>query len=203
MKIPKLFITYAYPLDNGRRKLFTQKNLDYYPTQEEVLEKINEWKKIWEEINTGDRVFAALTEITGVNFPHDLELYVYGAGLGHMSSPLMMQIIDKDGKVLDDNHFKEVVIHEIIHRFVHNFENNPGITDYWNKIREKYSNESTLTQNHIIVYAVLKVALIKLFGEEKIGEFMHPEHPDYVRAVAIVNEKGAETLVTQFKGFLK
>ncbi len=201
MNIPRLHLKYAFPLDSDRRQLFANKNFGYYPSIEEVENKINEWKKVWSETNKEDRVFKLLIKTIGVNLPRDLEMYIFGAGLSAMSNPLIMPIINRgrDGKKFSDNEFIETAIHEIIHRFVGDSENNANIEKYWEIIRKEYNNENTLTRNHIIVYAILKIVLSELFGKEKLKNFTNPRHPEYQRAVAIVAEKGAEKLVKQFR----
>lgn len=203
MTTPKLHLKYAYPLDRERRKLFADKNFGDYPTIEEVKNKISEWKKIWSKVNKDDKVFKLLIETIGVNLPRDLEMHIFGAGLSAMSNPLIMPIVGRGGKVFVDDEFIETAIHEVIHRFVGDSENNVGIERYWETIRKEYEKESTLTQNHIMIYAVLEIVLSELFGEERLKGFIHPKHPDYKRAVAIVAEKGAKNLVKQFRDFLK
>jgi len=201
--IPKLHLNYAYPLDRDRRQLFADKNLGPYPSIEEVKNKVIEWRKIWDDLNIEDKVFKLLIEVMGVNLPRDLELYIFGAGLNAMSSPLIIPIMNKSGRIFTDDEFSEIVIHEIIHRFVNDSRNNIGIEDYWNAIRKEYVNESILVQNHIIIYASLEIVLIGLFGKERLKDFMNPKHPDYRRAIDIVIEKGAQNLIKQFRNYLK
>lgn len=203
MTIPKLYLKYAYPLDRERRQLYADKNFGDYPSFEEVKNKVGEWKKIWSEINQDDKVFKLLIETIGVSLPRDLEMHIFGAGLNAMSNPLIMPIVGRSGKVFTDDEFIETAIHEVIHRFVGDSENNAGIEKYWESIRNEYEKESTLTQNHIMVYAVLEIVLSGLFGKDKLKDFIHPKYPDYQRAVAIVAENGAHNLVKQFRDFLK
>jgi hypothetical protein len=202
MNIPKLHLKYAYPLDGERRKLFADKNFGEYPSIEEVRNRVGELKKIWSEINNGDKVFKLLIKVIGVTIPRDLEMHIFGAGLNAMSNPLIMPIIGRGGKKFTDNEFIEIVIHEVIHRFIGDSENNANIEKYWKTIREEYKNETIRTQNHILVYAVLEIVLSELFGKEKLKDFINsdnPKHPEYQRAVAIVVEKGAENLIKQFR----
>ena len=199
MTIPKLHLKYAYPLDTERRQLFADKNFGDYPSVEEVKSKVSEWKKIWSEINKDDKVFKLLIKTIGVNIPKDLEMHIFGAGLNAMSNPLIMPIVGRGGKKFNDNEFIETAIHEVIHRFVGDSQNNANIENYWATIRKEYENESTLTQNHIIIYVVLEIVLLELFGKERLKDFINPKHPDYQRAVAIVAEKGAQNLIKQFR----
>ena len=199
MTIPKLHFKYAYPLDIDRRKLFSSKDFGVYPSIEKIRNRIDEWKKIWNKINKSDRVFKLLIKIIGVTLPQDLELCIFGAGLKAMSFPLMISIIGSHGKKRTDDEFVETLIHEVIHRFIGDFENNKNIEKYWKKITKEYKNETILTQDHILVYAILETVLLKLFGKERLKDFINPWQPEYQRAVAIVAEKGAQNLIKQFR----
>ncbi len=205
MNIPKLHLKYAYPLDGERRKFFADKNFGDYPSIEEVKNKVNKWKKIWSEINKDDKVFKLLIKTIGVNLPRDLEMHIFGAGLSAMSNPLIMPIVSRGGKKFTDNEFIKIVIHEVIHRFIGDSENNANIEKYWKTIREEYKEETILTQNHILVYAVLEIVLSGLFGKDRLKDFINsenPKHPEYQRAVIIVSEKSAENLIKQFRNIV-
>lgn len=203
MNIPKLHLKYAYPLDRERRQLFADKNFGDYPSVEEVKNKVSQWKNIWNDINKDDKVFMLLIKTISVNLQRDLEMHIFGAGLNAMSNPLIMPIVDRGGKKFADNEFIETAIHEVIHRFVGDLENNTNIEKYWETIRKEYKKESVLTQNHIMIYAVLEIVLFELFGKERLKDFINPKHPEYQRAVAIVTEKGAGNLVKQFRDIVR
>jgi hypothetical protein len=202
MSVPKLTLKYAQPLDRDRRQLFADKNLGTYPSVEEVRMVIEKWRNIWDDLNANDKVIKLLVEITGTSVQRDLELCVFGTGLKAMSAPLMMPITGKAGLISDDD-FVETVIHELVHRFVGDKENNEGIENYWAAIREEYKDESIVTQNHIVVYAVLDLVLEQLFGAERAVDFMQPKNPEYRRAVDIVEEKGSQHLINQFRTHIK
>lgn len=202
MNIPKLLFYYAYPFDGGRRRLFLEKGLGLYPSRKEVMQKVGEYRALLEEVNKDDRVIKLLVEKSGTTLPRDLEVWVFGAGMNAMSSPFLVPAFKKVGVPFTRNQLIEMFIHETTHRFVGNSENNVGLIDYWKAVREEYANESSTTQNHIIVYALLSVVLRELFGDESLKDFINPNDPDYKRAVEIVAEKGAENLVKQFKNYL-
>lgn len=199
MNIPKLHFKYAYPLDTERRQFFSNNNLGDYPSIEEVENRRDEWKKIWSETNKNDKVFKLLIKTIGVSIHRDLEMYIFGAGLHAMSHPFIMPIVGRIGKRITDDEFIGIAIHEIIHRFVADFENNANIKNYWKTIRKEYKSESTQAQIHIIVYAVLEIVLSKLFGKERLKDFITLRNPNEQRAFAIVAEKGAQNLIKQFR----
>ncbi len=204
--IPKLYITYAYPLDVRQRMLFVSKNFGEYPSMDEVRDKTLYIEKLWNELNRDDRVMKSLVKIIGTKPTHDLEMYIFGKGLTPMSSPLMMPIIIKrDGGIASDDEYTEVIIHELIHRFIQDGLNNAGIEKYFDMVRTVYASENPSTQNHILLYAVLEEVLIDLFGKERLKDFTNENiqyFPDYVRAVEIAREKGAKNLVEEFKSYL-
>lgn len=202
MNIPKLYIQYAYPLDMDRRYLLEEKNLQY-PSYEEIVARIAELKKLWEDVNAGDRVFRLLIELTGVTVPRDLEMYIIGGGLRPMSHPLLMPITGGDGKRYSDDECLETIIHEIIHRFVGQSESNEGIAAYWQVIREEYTDETRTTQNHIIVYALLEKILAEVVGRDSLEGFMKPPHPEYQKAAQIAKQKGEVHVIQQFRNFIK
>jgi hypothetical protein len=201
MKLPQLHILYAYPLDRDRRELFAKKELGEYPSQEEVIQTVNEWRGIWNEVNENDRIMERFTQLTGVNLSRDLELFVFGGGLKAMSMPLMMPINMQGGKRMERDRFIETVIHEIAHKFASG--SNPELKKYWDKIYEDYKEEAIYTKNHIIVYALLLIVLKEVLGEEKMEELIIPSHPEYQRALDIARERGPESVIADLKEFTK
>lgn len=130
-------------------------------------------EKIWDEINKDDKVFKLLIETIGVNIPRDLEVYIIGTGLHTMSTPFIMPIVRRGEIKVTKDQFIETIIHEIIHRFigcvvdvVGIVENNRDVKKYWKIISKEYKDETVLTQNHVLVYAVLEIALLELFGKK-------------------------------------
>lgn len=203
MKIPKLYFKYAYPLDQERRQLFANKKLTKYPSTKEVKDKIKNWEKLWKKNNKNNKIFKLVIKNTGINIPRDLEVCIFGGGLNAMSYPLIISTTKKNGKKLSGDEFIEIIIHEIIHRFVADKENNKNIEKYWKTIREEYKKESKLTQNHIIVYALLKVILPEILSKEKSKSLLNPKHPDYQKALKIVNKKGEDIIIKQFKNIIQ
>lgn len=199
--IPKLIFKYAYPLDRNRRELFKERNFGEYPAPEVIKNRIQEWRKVWEEINIDDRIIKQLIELTGVELGRDFELYVFGAGLNAMSKPLMMPVM-RNGNLLTDSQFLETIIHELCHRFAGDQEETPRLKAYWEMVSRKYNEEHIVTQNHIIVYALLSVIFKNIFSakQENINP---PKDENYLRAVSIVKEVGAENIIKEFRDFSK
>jgi hypothetical protein len=199
MFIPKLHIYYAFPLDQERRQLFKTKNIESYPSIEAVKAMTQEWRIIWNDVNHDDKVFKLIIETLGVTVPRDLELYVYGAGLGcmGMSFPLIMPIFFRE-EARTREQFISTIVHEILHRFVYSGDN-LGLLAFYSAIQTQWEKEDIETRNHIIVYAVLQKILPGLVSNEECNQHLQT----YPRALDIVNEVGSDKLIEQFRSFLK
>ena len=120
-----------------------------------------------------------------------------------MSSSFLVPSFRHDDSAYTREQLTEIFIHEILHRFAGFHENNPGIREYWDAFRAEYADEPAVTQNHVVIYAFLEIILAELYGLQKLQDFIRPSSAGYVRAVAIVKEKGAQELAGQFRGFLR
>ena len=206
MNIPKLIFIYAYPLDQNRRRLFKDKDFGDYPTIEVVQNQIDEWEKLWDTLEKDHGIMNKLITLIGITPPRDFEIYMFGRGLNPMSNPLIMPIMKSEGKVLSNDQFIEIIIHELIHRFIQGkFSKriHPGAKKYWNMIGEKYKEENILIQHHILVYAILKEILEDVFGKDKLKDFLKPKHPDYQRALRIAQEKDPTSLIEEFRTYIR
>lgn len=197
-----LILKYTQPLDFDRRSLFREKNFGFYPSSDEVREEMEKWNGIWNEENAKKDILLLISTITGVHVLCDIEMWVFGAGLKAMSAPFLMPIMGKGNTRLTRDEFLETTIHEVIHRFIGDPENNSGIKNYWDAIRKEYAEESVVIQNHILLYAVLEEVMKELFSADDMKKFIHPTNPEYQRAYAIVQEKGSEHFIRQFKEYL-
>lgn len=192
MEIPKVKFIYAYPFDVGRRNLYSERNLGYYPSIEEIKEKMSHWEKLWNETNANDKIILKLIELTKRTPERSLECYVFGGGINPMSTPFLMPIMSKD-KVRSDEKFIDTMIHEILHIFV------SGASKYFEMIRSKYSKELVLTHNHIIIYAFLEKIYLDMFNSKPVdfGTTGLPE--GYLKAIEIVKEVGYENLIKEYQ----
>lgn len=196
--IPKVHFMYAYPLDIQRRKLFKLKDLGYYPSIEEVKATLERWKDIWSNINTDDVLIKILKDLTKRNPTRSLECFVFGGGLNPMSKPLLMPVLNNYREPYSDDEFVEIMIHELLHIFV-----STDTQTYWNMIRKAYLDEDVITQNHIIVYAMLQEVCSIIFKKAPI-DFSREDLPDgYIRAIKIVREKGYTHLIKEYHELIK
>ena len=192
METPKVKFIYAYPFDVGRRNLYSERNLGYYPSIEEIKEKMSQWGKLWNETNENDKVILKLIELTKRTPERSLECFVFGGGINPMSTPFLMPIMSKD-KVRSDEKFIDTMIHEILHIFV------SGASKYFDMVRNKYSKEVVLTHNHIIIYAFLERIYLDMFNSKPV-DFDATGLPEgYSRAIEIVKEVGYENLIKEYQ----
>jgi len=196
MNIPNLSFIYAYPLDRGQRNLFQEKGLDY-PSMEEVRSVLKEWEKLWQETESTKNIIAKLTEITGRTPERNLECFVYGTGLGAMSTPFLLPIRNKLGNKPTDDKFIDTVIHELIHIFI--TTNN---RQYWGFVEEKYKNEDATCRNHILLYALLYQVYQELFNQEPL-DFSRDNLPvGYARAIELVKQIGYKEIISEYKALI-
>ena len=189
----KISFIYAYPLDVGRRRLFKEKGLGYYPTPEEIKEIIDKWKGLWDEVNTKDRVMFVLETITKRIPTRALECFIFGGGLNSMSTPFLIPVIAYGGKMRSNENFIQTMIHELLHIFI-----TTDTSEYWNMVREKYSNEDTLTQNHIIIYAMLQDVYKSLFEKDSPDFSRDNLPPGYSKAIHLVKQTGYEDIISEY-----
>ena len=192
MEIPKVKFIYAYPFDVGRRNLYSERNLGHYPSIEEVRKKMSDWQNLWDETNKNDKIILKLVELTKRTPERSLECFVFGGGINPMSTPFLMPIMSK-GKERSDEKFIDTMIHEIAHIFV------SGASKYFDMVREKYSKELVLTQNHIIIYALLEKIYLDVFISKPM-DFGSNDLPEkYDKAVQIVMEQGYQNLIDEYQ----
>lgn len=196
MTSPKISFIYAYPLDAGRRRLYKEKGLDGYPTIEEIKDVLKGWENTWNKVNAEDKVMSALIKITKRVPSRALECFVFGGGLNPMSTPFLIPVMSREG-IRSDEKFIETVIHELLHIFV-----TADTSAYWTMVREKYSDEDILTQNHIIIYAMLQKLYKELF-DKLPADFSKDDLPvGYIRAIKIVKERGHEDILEEYYTFV-
>lgn len=192
MEIPKVKFIYAYPFDVGRRNLYSERNLGYYPSIEEIKEKISHWEKLWNENNENDKLILKLAELTKRTPERSLECFVFGGGINAMSTPFLMPIMSKN-KERSDEQFIDTMIHEIAHIFV------SGASKYFDMMREKYNKELVLTQNHIIIYVLLEKIYLDIFNSKPM-DFTSTDLPEgYDKAIKIVKEQGYQSLLDEYQ----
>ena len=202
MNIPKVIFKYAYPFDQNRRDLYKERGWSDYPVTDQVRKRVEEYEALWADFNKDDKIIKRIIEFLGVNYPRDIEAYVFGTGMQPMSTPFLIPIIGKRGNYTGDQ-FIELIVHELIHIFAAGTQENPKLKNYWKIIRETYKDEPVLVQNHLIVYAVVETILTELFGKEKMKELIKVDSPEYQRSIELTEQLGPEKIIDEFKNLTK
>ena len=195
---------YASPLDTERRALFIDKG-EEYPTRETVVEFAINVEDLWKKVNHNDQIIKAMIDTLQVNPGYDFEFYIFGGGLNYMSAPLLLPLYAPNWVKYPEEVLLETIIHELTHRFVSSARDEADVYStkkYWDFIRTNYNNESIVTQNHLIIYAVLEKIIPQFFTEEQIvgiKYFRDMEDIGYKRACTLVQKKGADLFINEFR----
>jgi hypothetical protein len=197
-----LYFAYAFPFDQDRRNLAEKRGISY-PSIEVVRGKMMAWRELWSTTNIDDRIIKLLSQLTGVTLPYPLEVCVIGGMFNATSVPLIIPIQMASGKPVNDLNFLQTLTHEICHRFVSFNKDYPGIKAYWNHVRKTLPEESLTTQNHIIIFSLLKLALPTVVSEEAWQECQNNIfHEDYKRAFDLMQVRGAVNCLKEFTDFV-
>ncbi len=109
----------------------------------------------------------------------------------------MMPIWNREQKQWSDEKFIDLMIHELLHIFL--------VTDnemYWKHVREKYAHEEIVTQNHILLYAMLQSIYQDMWQKDPIDFNRDNLPPGYIRAIEMVKEVGHEERISEYKSFI-
>ncbi len=196
MNLQKLSFIYAYPLDTELRRSFEDRG-QIYPNQDEIREVMQRWKTIWQEQNDQNKILERLSEITQRAPERNLECFIFGRGLTPKSTPFMIPIWNREQKQWSDEKFVDLMIHELLHIFL--------VTDnevYWKRVREKYANEEPVTQNHILLYAMLNQIYQDIWQKDPIDFSRDNLPPGYTRAIVLVKELGYKELISEYNSLI-
>lgn len=196
MNLPELTFIYAYPLDVELRRSFEDRG-QIYPNQDEIKNIMDRWKTIWQEVNLQHGILRKMADITQRVPERNLECFIFGRGLTPKSTPFMLPIWNRNQEQWSDEKFIDLMIHELLHIFL--VTNNKK---YWESVREKYSKEEPVTQNHILLYAMLNQIYQDLWQKDPI-DFSRDNLPSgYARAIELVKELGYQKLISEYKSLI-
>jgi hypothetical protein len=198
IKNPDIRIQYARLLDPFFKSLFTYQykattanGVDSYPSAEEVLKKVEEFKKSWQEMSSA---LTFVQQVLGLNFYQTLiDVYV----VGHTQHPISSPVVISSTKT--ESVFVDSLTHELLHRL---------ISDNKQKIRAReilaklFPKETMLCRNHIVLHAVLeKVYLEFLHQPERLSDNRARDESavDYRRAWKIVQKQGSDAVISRFR----
>jgi|GEM_PF-979849 len=186
---------YAYPLDEELRRSFEERG-QIYPTRDEIKDVIKRWRTIWQDVNEKHSIQEKLATLTKRVPERNFECFIFGRGLTPKSAPFMLPIWNRNQEQWLDEKFIDLVIHELLHIFL--------VTDnnaYWESVREIYANEESVTQNHILLYAMLYQFYQDVWQTEPVDFNRDNLLPGYARAIALVKEIGYKEIISEYEDF--
>lgn len=167
---------------------------------EELDERKPEFVAAWRQ--HGPRLLAATVEALGVGWrQREMIATMTLCRIPSMSLPLLVSmrhfLRSARGEEADEMfHFVGLVYHELLHTYlVDNLESSA--------LQEKYADEPPRVRSHLHLFAVMKSVYTRLGRAEeleKIQERTAVFGRDYQRALAIVDEEGAEPFLAEIRG---
>jgi hypothetical protein len=192
MNVPNVSFIYAYPLDNELRRSFEERG-EVYPDRAEINDVMERWRSLWREADATHHLLEQLSLLTKRIPERNLECFIFGRGLTPKSTPFMIPIWNRQQQQWSDEKFIDLMIHELLHVFL--ITNNDV---YWEYVTETYKEEEPVTQNHILIYAMLYEIYATTFSKEPI-DFARDNLPaGYMRAIELVKEIGYKKLIAEY-----
>lgn len=147
-----------------------------FPSDEEVRDKVDLFKKSWDENEI--KFFDFLYSTTGLEFKRNvIDCFIVSATPRDMSAPLIIR------SRYTEKEFLDVMYHELIHILFSD-----------NKVKEisGYENESKKTRNHIQLFCLLKEFYLDILDSREelnriISKSDDSKNTDYKKAWKIVD----------------
>ncbi|MCK4918515.1 MAG: hypothetical protein KAS02_01900 [Candidatus Pacebacteria bacterium] len=196
MKLPEIKIFYSRLIDPffvGYNKHYLNNDWDKWvpPTQEEILIKTKKLREEWGQYE--EKILTAICNVTELKFKRNIiDVHIVSGSPRDMSNPL---IISAHNSI---ENFINTLTHELIHKLFSDNKINKNI------FMNMFPSETKITQNHIMLHAILKHVYIDILkNESKLKDNLEKsrKHPnnDYLKAWEIVEEKGYLNLIEEFK----
>lgn len=174
---PELWIHYSSIYDKRIHEWKGLKYKDFSREGNKYKEKLQrEWKKIER------KVFDTISEVSGLEWKKPIiDCYVVQKTIP-FSTPLTIPIRKDLEKQM------ETIIHELIHNIL--VQNNDRV------MYKRYGELSKTTRIHVLVNAIEKEVLLKIYGPKRTKKFIKTyKWPDYKRAWEIVEKEGSKKII--------
>jgi len=160
---------------------------DKYPSPKEIQKYMGLQKIKWAKCES--KILLEISKITGLDW-QESQIYCYVVGAGRaFSDPLTVPM-------KPDKNFIDTLVHELIHQV--QIQNAKRLSKSYAALKAKYSKESIITINHIILFAVYMKLYLKLFGKKRLQKNRPMKNQEYVRAWEIVEREGFENILKEF-----
>lgn len=198
--IPKIEFRYSWVYDDSYRsspriqKVLKEQGKNY-PSPQKIKKYIERVEPLWKKIES--KTLTELSNLSGLKWKEEsIRCYIIGFGRP-FSDPLTMKLFD------NKNDFIDTLTHELIHQI--KIQNSEKLRKWYSYIERKYANEPRTAKNHIFLHALHWQIYLNLFNEKRLNRNIDSdkEHPDYHRSWQIVQEKGYENIIKEFRKRLK
>jgi hypothetical protein len=184
--MPKIVFKYSSVYDKTFRQ-FLGDTVKDYPSARKIKNYMENVKKL--RVKLEKQTFLLIAKISHLKRKDEqISCYMIGK-VRSFSDPLTIRLYK------NKNDFIDTLIHELIHQII--IQNREELKEYWKFLRKKFKNDSTVTQNHIVLYAILEELHPLLFKNQKRWKREVKRvsiNPDYTKALEILRIEGGEKL---------
>lgn len=188
-KLPKIIFRHSWIYDKTIKRLSGEKTLKIF-SKEYFRRHMKKLSKDWSKNEI--QILRELAKVTKLKW-REKEIVVYITdGVISFSDPLTLNLKSTI----------HTLTHELIHRILSQRENGLRFNKNWNRLMDKYKKEVPKAggnlRGHIIVHAIHKYILEKLFDKKILQKEMKAvKHPDYIRSWEIVKRYGHKEIIKQ------
>ena len=163
------------------------------PTQEDVLKRIEDYKKEWSKYEA--KILKGICAVLGLEFRRNaIDVYIVSGNPRQLSAPIVIKSSFGPGEFVDS------LTHELIHTL---FGDNGRIVpiSIWD---EMFPGETKSVKSHVVVHAVLKYIYLDILKDEKrlkrnVESSKKHDTNDYFRAWEIVEKEGYVEIIKKLK----
>lgn len=197
MALSKITFRYSWVYDELSREAARASHRKRIPSIATVQRFRKRLERTW-RLHERD-VLSAIARATGLPWG-EREIMVYVRCFGReFSDPLSLHYRGSVAYAVD------VLTHELIHRNVYHTSHQRAMWRAWNSMMRRYRGEAENARFHILIHAAHAVVFRTCFSEARLRhEIRHMRSfKDYRRAWEIVQEEGAEEILTRFRALVR
>jgi hypothetical protein len=156
---------------------------------------VNEYYKSWEK--WGSKLLPELQKVTGLVFAQNhIDIYIIDVESKRaISNPMILPAS------LSVREFNFCLTHELTHRLTS--DNTAGV-NWHTRAQKLYPNEKVLVANHVMIYAVLQAAYVKLDMREALesGIRLSQDSPAYMKAWETIKQEGHQNILKKLRSLI-
>ena len=200
--IPKVLFSYSPVYDQKITEIVHKVHYDYGTFPAKARQYIKKTETAWRKIAA--KILLEMPKVCGLKWRRDIICYVVTRDLHTpFSTPLTIGFMRGETEITTER-FWRILVHELVHVLTMQQERKT-VSKAFSNIHSKYAKESIVTQNHILVDAVLWHIYLKFFGEKVLKQRIEIESGarDYKKAWQIVEKEGYKNILAEFGKHLK